>query len=97
MLSQAKMPGLLYSATLSDGTAVILEMKGFPLPLTVWTIPVAGDTVTISYSYDGGTTYVTWPSGAVTAAAAESLTSGITHLKAQRTAGSGTTSTWGIC
>lgn len=81
---------------LVDGTAVIIEMFGAPVPCTVWTVPAAGDTVTVSYSTDNEANYDVI---AVTAAAKWEgrLESGITHLKFQRTAGTGVTSTYGVC
>lgn len=91
------MEGVSIGGTLLDGVAVIVKMAAKPLPATVWTLPVAGDTVTVSYSVDNGTSYVVWPNGAVTAFSKDVLLSGITHLKFQRTAGSGTTSTYGVC
>jgi len=90
-------PRINFNRTLADGTAVVVEAKWLDYPLTVWVNPVAGDTVTVSYSCDGGTTYANWPSGAVTAYTEDVLVSGVTHLKVQRTAGSGTTSTYGVC
>ena len=84
------------SGTLVDGTAVILSMARSRPNATVWTVPVAGDTVTVSYSVDGGTTYTTWPKGAVTTASNDTLLGAITHIKFQRTGGSGITSTYGV-
>lgn len=85
------------SGTLGSGTAVIVPMRGAPLPATVWVNPAAGDTVTVTYSCDGGTTYTAWAAGSVTAYTETVFDSGITHLKFQRTAGTGTTSTYGVC
>lgn len=81
-------------ATLLDGNAVVVPMGGAPLPATVWVNPTVGDTVTVSYSCDGGTTYIV--RFAATAYAEDVLVSGITHLKFQRTAGAGTTSAYGV-
>lgn len=91
------MEGISISGVLESGTAEIVNMYAKPLPATIWTLPVAGDTVTVSYSVDNGVSYNTWPNGAVTAFSKDMLVSGITHLKFQRTAGSGTTSTYGVC
>jgi len=91
------MPGLVLTGTLTNGTAQIKNIKGIPFPATVWVQPAAGDTVTVSYSRDDGASFTTWPNGAVTAASEDILDSGYTHLQFQRTAGAGTTSTWGIC
>jgi hypothetical protein len=91
------MPGLFNATTLTSGTAVVVPMKSAPRPATVWARPVAGDTVTVSYSTDNQANWITWPNGAVTAYSQDVLLSGITHLRFQRTAGSGTTSTCGVC
>jgi hypothetical protein len=87
--------------TMVDGTAIIIEMEGAPIPATTWVVPVAGDTITVSYSLDGGTSYIAWPNGAVTSASAAALKElvfygGVTHLKFQRTGGAGVTSTCGV-
>lgn len=96
-----EMPGLWEGVqTLVDGTAVVVPMVGAPLPATVWAQPVAGDTVTVSYSRDNGTTYTAWSLGDITSASATkelAFFSGVTHVKFQRTAGAGTTSTCGVC
>lgn len=84
------------SGTLPDGTAKIEVMTGAPLPCTVWVRPASGDTVTVSYSVDGGSNYETWVPGAVTAYSDDTLLGPVTHLKFQRTAGSGTTSAYGV-
>jgi hypothetical protein len=91
------MGGQAFKGVLVDSTAVVVDAKMLPVPCTVWTVPVSGDTITVSYSLDGGVTYTTWPNGAVTAASNDVLYSGVTHLKFQQTAGSGTTSTYGAC
>ena len=80
---------------LVDGTAVTIEMFGAPVPCTIWTVPAAGDTVTVSYSVDNETTYETIVT--TTVAWEDVIETGITHLKFQRTAGTGTTSTYGVC
>jgi len=86
------------SGVLTSGTAVILSAKDLPLPATVWVEPVAGDTVTISFSLNGGLTYNTCiPNVVTTVPYYNSLVTGITNIKFQRTAGSGTTSTFGVC
>jgi len=92
-----KMNGSFISTTLTNGDAQIFNMTGAPLPSTIWTVPVSGDTVAVSVSFDSGTTFEAWSKGAVTARASDVLNSGITHVKFQRTAGSGTTSTCGVC
>lgn len=92
-----EMQGLVLEGTFLDGVAVVVDMQFKPLPCTIWTVPVAGDSITISYSLDGGVTYTVWPNGIVTAKSSDILLSGITHLKFQRTAGAGVTSTYGVC
>lgn len=95
-----QMTGLLHTGTLVDGTAQTIAIHDLPLPLTVWVRPFAGDTVTVSYSTDDGANYQVWPNGtagAVTAYSEDALISGATYIKFQRTAGSGTTSSWGLC
>jgi len=91
------MKGLFGMVTLASAADFILSMKGAPLPATIWAQPVAGDTVAVYVSFDNGATYHAWALGAVTAAAYDTLTGGVTHVKFKRTAGSGTTSTGGIC
>lgn len=85
-----------WSKILVDGTAVVHPMAGAALPSTVWVKPVAGDTVVVSYSVDGGVTYAAWPLGAVTVATDYALYSAVTHLKFQRTVGAGITSVVGV-
>lgn len=96
-----KMAGLYTPViTLTSGTEKIVNMRGASLPATVWTSPGAGDTVTVSYSLDGGATYAAWVLGAITSASTDKALvfyGGVTHIKFQRTAGTGTTSTCGIC
>lgn len=92
-----QMGGKATVATLVNGNVVTFVGEGMPLPATVWVRPAAGDTVTVSYSTDNGVNYTVWPAGAVTAYAEDILDSGITHLRFQRTAGSGVTSTCGVC
>jgi hypothetical protein len=91
-----RMLGTRKQITLVDGTAVSVEMRNSPLPSTVWVKPVAGDTVAVKYSVDGGVTYSAWPPGAVTVATDYALYSSVTHLQFQRTVGTGITSVCGI-
>ncbi len=91
------MRGLFNATTLTSGTAVVVPMRGAPVPATVWARPAAGDTVTVSYSTDNQANWITWPNGAVTAYSQDVLLSGITDLRFQRTAGTGTTSICGVC
>lgn len=89
-----RMNGLVRKGTLPDGTAVEVSAVDLPLPATVWIRPAVGDTVSYWHSCDGGTTYTL--RGAVTAYTEDVLDSGVSHLKFQRTAGSGTTSAYGV-
>lgn len=86
----------LISGTLTDGTAVSKSMETMPIPCTVWVVPVSGDTVLVEVSFDGGTSYENWAKGSVTARSSDVLNSGVTHIRFSRTAGSGTTSTYGV-
>lgn len=81
--------------TLPNNTAVVVPMINAPIPATVWVRP-SSDTITVSYSTDGGTNYQTWPNGSVTAYSQDILVSGITHLKFQATAGNANNS-YGVC
>lgn len=85
------------SGVLANGNAVNVCVRGAAMPMTVWVRPTGGDTVTVSYSCDGGANYAVWPAGAVTVYTEDTLMSGVTHLRLQRTAGSGTASSWGVC
>jgi len=91
------MRGAFNITQLPSGTAVVVPMVAAPLPATIWTRPAVGDTVTVSYSTDNQVNWNTWPAGAVTVYTEDSLLSGVTHVRFQRTAGSGTTSTCGVC
>jgi hypothetical protein len=99
------MPGTIRTAmagratvvTLVDGDIVTFVGEGMPLPATVWARPAAGDTVAVTYSTDNGVNWQAWPIGPVTAYAQDVLLSGVTHVRFQRTAGTGTTSTCGVC
>lgn len=90
------MPRNYLSGTLTDGTAVVIPFDGLPTPTTVWVVPVSGDTVLVEYSLDEQVTFENWPKGSVTARASDVLNSGVTHLRFSRTAGAGTTSTFGV-
>lgn len=94
-----EMRGTFSNGTLTSGDAVVVAMGGAPIPATITASPVAGDTVTVSYSTDKGSSYTVWPqgtAGAVTAKTRDVLQSGVTHIKFQRTAGAGITSTFEI-
>lgn len=96
-MNSGTMRGLFLSGVLANGNAQVFSAVGMPLPATVWVNPANGDTVTVSYSLDNGVTYTEWEQGAATSLTADVLVGGVTNLKFQRTAGSGTTSTFGVC
>ena len=81
------------SGTLVDGTAVVVQMAGAPLPCTVELRPVAGDTVLLEYTLNG-TDYYTRISATVNSE--QVITAPITGLRITRSAGAGTTSTWAV-
>lgn len=84
------------SGVLTSATPAILNVREADIPLTVWVVPASGDTVLVEYSMDNGVTFENWPNGSVVARAKDTLVSGITHLRFSRTAGAGTTSTYGV-
>ena len=90
-----EMTGLFFKGKLVDGNAIVVPMARAPLPALVWVRPAAGDTVAMTYSTDGGVNY----SAGLTATvyAEDKFLAGVTHVKFQRTAGTGTTSEAGIC
>jgi hypothetical protein len=97
MKAHGAMNGLFYSGVLANATPVVVNMKDAPLPATIWVKPAAGDTVLIEYSLDNGATFADWPLGGMAAEAEDILDSGVTHLRATRTIGAGTTSSFGVC
>jgi len=87
------------SGTLTDGNAVVLMIPDPPPGwMAVWVLPMAGmsDGITVFYSQDGGTTYTPWPMGEAKAPIADVIVATATHLKFQRTSGSGHQSRWGV-
>ena len=88
--------------TLVDGLVRNISMRGASLPATVWVNPLGSDAVSVWYSKDSGAKWVLWENGAVVAGDPESkkelgFFSGVTHIRFQRTAGTGITSTCGVC
>lgn len=79
---------------LGDGVEEVIQMAGAPVPCTVYINPAVGDTVSYWYSLDGGVSYIL--QGTASAYTEEKLVGSVTHLKFQRTAGSGTTSSYGV-
>jgi len=87
---------------LINGSPFIVSMKGKPIPATISVEPVAGDTVAVKFSVDGGNTFHDWIHGAVTSSTDFSsryaiFVAPLTHVSFQRTVGTGTTSAWSIC
>jgi hypothetical protein len=91
--------GLVNEGTLADGTAVEIVCEDYKPPLTVWAEPAGGDTVTVTYKSGRTATAQAWPNGtagAVTAYAEDVLLGPVYSVLFQRTAGSGTTSKFGV-
>lgn len=92
--------GTSFSGELSDSSAVVKEMKGYPCPTTVWVRPgPASPTngISVWYSLDGGINYDLWAAGEVFANTSTVFDSPISHLKFQRTTGSEPGATYGAC
>ncbi len=80
----------------TSATAQVWSAGGFPLPGTLWVRPVAGNTFTVDYSTDGGTTYQSLASLTGAAAYTETqVTSGFTHMKITPSGVQG--GQWGVC
>lgn len=86
------MTGTWDSGTLIDGNAVTVPMLGASLPCVVYINPASGDTVQLWYLTNAGYVSV----GSYTVYTETKLTSSVQGIKVQRTAGSGTTSTWEV-
>lgn len=90
--------GSSYSDVLPDGVAITKELKSYQCPTTVWVQPGFGsptDGISVWYSANGGATFKLWGAGEVFAYTDTVFDSPITHLKFQRTSGTGTNSTFG--
>lgn len=85
-----------YRNVLKDGAAIVMQLGGLDLPRTVWVNPAAGDTVTVEYREHLEAPWTAWPNGAVTAHSVDVIDSPVQALRFTRTAGSGTTSAYGI-
>jgi len=83
------------STVLASGTATH-SLAGAPLPATVWVNPRAGDTVSVSVRYESGGDLEAWTPGAVTVVTSYLLDASAFEIVFQRTAGTGTTSTYGV-
>ena len=94
----SRMSGAVFaSGTLANGDLVSIPMAGAPVPCVIGVTAVTGDTVTVTYSRDGGVTWKPLIPASVTSADQEwRLGSGVTHFGIQRTAGTGTTSTYQV-
>jgi hypothetical protein len=93
----AKMQGrALVDALLTSGTAVEVQMENVQVPCTVWVEPTGGDTVTVTYKNSPTAPAQNWPVGAVVAYSEDVLDAPVYSITFQRTAGSGTTSKYGI-
>lgn len=90
------MRGSFLTITLEDGEARTLSMVGAPVPATIWVKPISGDTVSVKISFDG-VNFIDWELGDVTDTSSDVLASGILSIRFQRVAGTGTTSTCGVC
>ena len=97
MLGSRVMLGLFNRTVLTMGDAVLINMKGAAIPATVTAYPLDGDTITIQQSLDGGFTYANWALGAVTVQSTVIFDYAITHLRVQRTSGTGIRSAATIC
>ncbi len=86
-----------FVATLISGTPVIYNMGDMAQGLepTLWAKPVAGDTITVDYSLNGGTVWET-PWIVTTTNWEDVLVGSVTHIRFTRSAGTGTTSTVGV-
>jgi len=74
----------------------VYAMGDHPLPGTLWVRPTSGNTLTVAYSTDNGTTYQSL--AALTGATAYTecqVLSGFTNLKITTSGVQG--GTWGIC
>lgn len=88
--------GLWIKQIVAGGSTVILNMSGSPFPCSVTAAPSGGDTLTISYSCDGGDNYTTWAPGTVSNAAVSCIQVPITHLKIV-CVGTGAASAFAVC
>lgn len=84
--------------TVLDANPLIFALAdlGAGIPPTIWAKPVAGDTIRVDTSLDGGNV---WEAALVSTTAnwSTTLSSGVTHIRFTRTIGTGTTSRVGVC
>lgn len=82
------------TGTLANGTAVEVVLQGLPVPRSWFVNPLAGDTVTVSHKVSASAPSIT--DGAYTAAYDDVIVEPVYSITFQRTAGTGTTSTYGV-
>ena len=90
-------PGVFALVVAGNGRDIVIPMFGAPLPATVTAYPVTGDTLLVEQSADNGDTFNPGAVLNATVLTSAILRSGCTHLRMQRTVGSGTTSYITIC
>lgn len=85
------------SGVLADGTAVVVSLTGAVLPLAVWVNPAAGDTVKTEYRVDAVAPWVEITDmSPATSYKDIALDGPVSDLRFTRTAGTGTTSAYGV-
>jgi hypothetical protein len=91
--------GWIDRSYLLDGTPVSVSMTGAPLPCTIVLYPMSGDTLKVEQSRDGGNVWATLPSGGAVTIADTGfiLTSGCTHIRVTRSAGTSSASYFTVC
>jgi len=82
------------SGVLTGATAVTVPLDVL-YPATVFVQPLSGDSVLVEYSLDGLLWYA-WPNGTATTVSSDVLDAPVRGLRVTRTAGSGTTSRYGV-
>jgi len=89
--------GAFAGGVLANGTAVVVSLIGCVFPVSVWVNPAVGDTVKTEYRVDANApwTEITDMSPA-TAYKDIALDGPVSDLRFTRTAGTGTTSAYGI-
>lgn len=85
-------PVKFQSGTVTVGTPVVLDVKGFPFPLTVTVIPTGSVLVEYSTTPTAPTTAVwqAWPAGTVSATTSDALISPVAALRFTATTASAT-------
>lgn len=82
-----QVPVKFVSTAVAVGT-IYLDTQSYPFPLTVTAIPAGGGSITVSYSttpnaagLGASATWITWPSGTVTATTNDYLKSPVSGLR----------------